>query len=75
MSAGAAPAEVSARVNGRERRLPAGWTVADLVAELGVEPRTVAVERNGEIAPRARWREIALADGDRLEIVRFVQGG
>jgi len=66
---------ISARVNGHERRLPASWTVADLVAELGVEPRTVAVERNGEIAPRARWSEIALADGDRLEIVRFVQGG
>jgi thiamine biosynthesis protein ThiS len=75
VSAPAATGELSARVNGRERRLPARWTVADLVADLGVEPRTVAVERNGEIAPRARWNEIALADGDRIEIVRFVQGG
>lgn len=75
MNAPVASGEIAARVNGRERRLPASWTIADLVAELGVEPRTVAVERNGEIAPRARWSEIALADGDRLEIVRFVQGG
>jgi len=75
VSVPAAAGEIVARINGRERRLPASWTVADLVAELGVEPRTVAVERNGEIAPRARWSEIALADGDRLELVRFVQGG
>lgn len=75
MSAPVASGEIAVRVNGRERRLPAAWTVADLVAELAVEPRTVAVERNGEIAPRARWSETALADGDRLEIVRFVQGG
>jgi thiamine biosynthesis protein ThiS len=75
VSAVAPTGELTARVNGRERRLPATWTVADLVAELGFEPRTVAVERNGEIAPRARWREIPIADGDRLEIVRFVQGG
>ena len=37
--------------------------------------RMVAVERNGEIVPRPRWAETAIADGDRIEIVRFVQGG
>ena len=63
------------RVNGDERDCPAGWTVADFVAGLGSDPRTVAVERNGEIVTRARWSATALAEGDRLEIVQFVQGG
>ena len=63
------------RVNGSERACPEGWTVADLVVTLGRDPRTVAVERNGEIVPRARWAGTPLHAGDRLEIVHFVQGG
>jgi sulfur carrier protein len=66
------------RVNGRDQEAPAGWTVADLVAALAGDPsqvRLVAVERNGAIVPRARWSETPLATGDRLEVVRFVQGG
>lgn len=75
MNTPAAAGPITARINGRERRLAAGSTISDLVAELGVDPRTVAVERNGEIAPRASWGTTPVADGDRLEIVRFVQGG
>ncbi len=68
-------AEIGVRINGTVRQLAAGSNVADLVATLGRDPRTVAVERNGDIVPRARWSVSALADGDRLEIVHFVQGG
>lgn len=39
-------------------------------------PRTrIAVERNGEIVPKARYAETILADGDKIEIVSFVGGG
>ena len=62
-------------VNGSERELVPGTTVAHLVSELAPEARMVAVEKNGEIVPRTRWAETKLADGDRVEIVRFVQGG
>jgi len=62
-------------LNGEPHRVPAGATVADLVAGLGRDPRTVAVERNGELVPRARFRETPLGAGDRLEVVHFVQGG
>jgi thiamine biosynthesis protein ThiS len=62
-------------VNGRPRALAPGATVAELVAELGGDARPVAVERNGEIVPRGRWSATPLAGGDRIEIVRFVQGG
>ena len=68
------PASLSLTVNGESRRTSAA-TVADLVRELGLVPEKVAVERNGEIAPRSQLGDIALAEGDVLEIVHFVGGG
>ena len=61
-------------VNGEPRRSAAA-TLAALVEELGLKPEKVAVERNGVIVPRSTLREVALADGDTLEIVHFVGGG
>lgn len=55
--------------------MPEGATVADLLAELGRHPRTVAVEHNGEILPRERYPGTPLREGDRVEVVGFVQGG
>jgi thiamine biosynthesis protein ThiS len=62
-------------VNGEPHPVAAGSTVLDLLAGLGRDPRTVAVERNGEIVRRADYGETGLAPGDRLEVVHFVQGG
>ena len=62
-------------LNGEPHRLPAGATVLDLVTGLGRDPRTVAVERNGEIVRRPEYGGTLLAAGDRLEVVHFVQGG
>jgi len=62
-------------VNGEPRRIAAGRSVADLVRELGLDPAKVAVERNGEIAPRSTLADVRLEDGDVLEIVHFVGGG
>ena len=66
---------LSLQLNGEPYRLPPGSTVLDLVAGLGRDPRTVAVERNGGIVRRADYGETRLEDGDRLEVVHFVQGG
>ena len=62
-------------LNGEPHRIHEGITVLDLVTSLGRDPRTVAVERNGELVPRARFGETRLSAGDRLEVVHFVQGG
>lgn len=61
-------------VNGDTRRSAAA-TIAALVRELGLKPEKVAVEHNGEIAPRSTLEQVPLADGDVLEIVHFVGGG
>ena len=47
----------------------------DFVANQGLKSDRVAVERNGEIVPRAQWDDVLLSPGDRLEIVHFVGGG
>lgn len=63
------------QLNGEPHQVPAGSTVLDLVAGLGRDPRTVAVERNGIIVRRAEYGATGLEAGDRLEVVHFVQGG
>ena len=62
-------------VNGESHEIPAGTTVSELIARLGLGGRPVAVERNREVVPRARHPETALAEGDRVELVTFVGGG
>lgn len=62
-------------VNGAPQQLPPGTTVGELVDRLELAGRRVAVERNGEIVPRSRHAEVALADGDRVEVVVAVGGG
>ena len=62
-------------VNGEERALPDGATVASLLADLGLAERKVAIERNLEIVPRSLYADTRLAPGDRLEVVTFVGGG
>ncbi|MXO94613.1 sulfur carrier protein ThiS [Erythrobacter arachoides] len=68
------PDQLSLTVNGETRRTAAA-TIAALVRELGLTPAKVAVEHNGAIAARSTLEQVALADGDSLEIVHFVGGG
>ena len=62
-------------VNGNRRELAPSATVADLVFELGLAGRRVAVERNGEVVARSLHTETRLENGDRIEIVVAVGGG
>ena len=62
-------------VNGEEREFDRPLTVSQLLAELGIDPRKVALERNLEIVPRTAYEGTELGDGDRLEVVHFIGGG
>ena len=61
-------------ING-ESLAVAGKTVAAYLAEAGYDTQRLAVERNGEIVPRAQYDAVIFQEGDRVEIVRFVGGG
>ncbi len=68
-------AEVRIRVNGEEVLLPAGSSVAELLARLEVSLPRVAVERNREILPKRDYPATLLRDGDVFEVVELVGGG
>lgn len=62
-------------LNGKPREFPATLTFAQLLDELDLEGKRLAIERNGEIVPRSRFADSRLADGDRIEVVIAVGGG
>jgi sulfur carrier protein len=64
------------RINGEEAEIAVS-TVAELLAERGIDPnaRFLAVAINGAVVRRAEWAEKPLSPGDRVEIVRPLQGG
>ena len=66
---------INLKVNGKGVELPGATLLLDYVATLGVDPRAIAVEVNGEILPRERFAGCTLQDGDQVEIVRMVGGG
>jgi len=62
-------------LNGEARQLDEGVSVRALLVGLGLDPAKIAVERNLEIVPRSTYDQVALNEGDRLEIVHFIGGG
>lgn len=66
---------VEITVNGETHRVDEGTSLMELVRSLDLAPERVAVERNRQIVPRARWDETLIEPGDALEIVHFVGGG
>jgi thiamine biosynthesis protein ThiS len=62
-------------VNGERRRVDAPLTVGGLLALLEMPRERIAVERNRRVVRKGEWDEVALADGDTLEVVHFVGGG
>lgn len=61
--------------NGESRSVREAITIAELLEELTLDPRRVAVEVNLELAPRDRHSETTLNEGDQLEVVTLVGGG
>ena len=66
---------LSVRINGEQRRVASGMSVAALIDELGLDAKRVAIERNLEIIPRSTFADVAVEVGDQFEIVHFVGGG
>ena len=66
---------IEVRINGKQVQLDAPTALLDYLTKLGVDPRAVAVEHNGQIVERAGYEATVLREGDVVEIVRMVGGG
>lgn len=62
-------------LNGEEREVADGLTLAELLQVWQFDPVRIAVEVNLKIVPRAQHASFRPQEGDRLEIVTFVGGG
>lgn len=62
------------KVNGKELDV-AGKTVEEYLGGTDYDRRRIAVERNGELVPRAQYDKTVLSEGDSVEVVSFVGGG
>ncbi len=63
------------QVNGEPEELENGLTLTAFLQSKGIQPQMVVVEHNTAIPDRSTWDTLALADGDVLEIVKFMGGG
>ncbi len=63
------------RLNGELRAVGEGISIAEVLEELGLSGRRVAVERNREIVPRDQYATTRLSAGDVVEVVQLVGGG
>jgi len=67
--------KITLEINGETREIAAGANARELLKILGITEERVALEINRKIIRRAEWDSTPIADGDRVEIVRFVGGG
>ena len=76
MGTAVAEGKVALTVNGGRREIPDGWSLADLLTSLDLDPRLVVIEHNGTILrDRDSLARVSLATNDTVEIVHFVGGG
>jgi sulfur carrier protein len=66
---------VRASINGEERELSDGTTVAELLEQLGVIRNGIAIAKNDRVVRRAEYESSTIADGDAIEIIKAVAGG
>jgi len=62
------------QLNGEQKEIEA-TTIAELVIELGLEKRMLAVERNLEVVPKSEYVDTMIEAGDRIEVVHMIGGG
>ncbi|HYF49269.1 MAG TPA: sulfur carrier protein ThiS [Planctomycetota bacterium] len=62
-------------VNSKPQELPEAATVADLIEQMKLGEKRVAVEVNTELVTKTEWKSHRLKDGDKVEVVTFVGGG
>lgn len=63
------------KVNGQDAQLEAGTSLERLIQSYRLRPEQVVIELNRKVPPKAAWAATVLAEGDEVEIVKFLGGG
>ena len=69
------PGNIQVQVNGKEREVPSGLSVHELVESFDLNPLLIVVELNREILSRDQFKDVQVSEGDAVELVHFVGGG
>jgi thiamine biosynthesis protein ThiS len=67
--------KIQIRVNGKVKSIPAKYRISDLVKNLNIPIKKVAIEHNQEIIDKKKINRIILKKNDKIEIVHFIGGG
>ena len=67
--------KIKIKVNGKFKLIPDNYKISDLVKELKIPLRKVALELNQEIMDKKKISKIAIKKDDKIEIVHFIGGG
>jgi len=67
--------DIDIELNGAAHAVPAGASLHDLVASLGLTGQALALAVNRSVVPRERWAGTKLAAGDQVDVVRAIGGG
>ena len=62
-------------INGENREIKEGTSLAELIKELGLDGKVMAAAINMQIVKQDKWEETLLAEGDKIELLDFVGGG
>jgi thiamine biosynthesis protein ThiS len=67
--------KIQIKVNGKVKSVPAKYSISDLVKNLNIPIKKVAIEHNQEIIDKKKINRIILKKNDKIEIVHFIGGG
>lgn len=62
-------------LNGKKTHFPSSLSIEQMLIQLELDPRKIAVEQNLEIIPHSAYGDILAEEGDIIEIVHFIGGG
>jgi len=62
-------------INGENRNIKDNWTINDILKDLKIEDKVMAVAVNMEIVKKENWSNYIPKDGDKIEFLHFVGGG
>jgi thiamine biosynthesis protein ThiS len=67
--------KIEIKLNGKVKSIPVKYSVSDLVKNLNIPIKKVAIELNQEIIDKKKINKIILKKNDKIEIVHFIGGG